>query len=207
MAKDTEDRRGGRRNAPAAERNKEPILEVLRRVLPPSGLVLEIASGTGQHVTHFAGALPGLQWQPSDPDPAHLESIRAWADELPNVREPLVLDVRRRPWPIERADALICSNMIHIAPWAAAEALVAGSADLLGPGGALFIYGPFRRFGGHTAPSNEAFDAQLRARDPQWGVRDLEAVETLAQAAGLVLEEVVEMPANNLSVLFRQQAT
>jgi SAM-dependent methyltransferase len=207
MAKDTEDRRGGRRNAPAAERNKEPILEVLRRVLPPSGLVLEVASGTGQHVAHFAGALPGLQWQPSDPDPAHLASIRAWTDELPNVREPLQLDIRHQPWPIERADALICSNMIHIAPWAAAEALVAGSADLLGPGGALFIYGPFRRFGGHTAPSNEAFDAQLRARDPQWGVRDLEAVETLAQAAGLVLEEVVEMPANNLSVLFRQQAT
>jgi SAM-dependent methyltransferase len=206
MAKDTEDRHGGRRNAPAAERNKEPILEVLRRVLPPNGLVLEVASGTGQHVAHFARALPGLQWEPSDPDPAHLESIRAWTDELPNVREPLELDVRRRPWPIDGSDVVICCNMIHIAPWAAAEALVAGSGELLNAGGALFLYGPFRRFGGHTAPSNEAFDAQLRARDPEWGVRDLEAVESLAQAAGFALEEVVEMPANNLSVLLRKQA-
>jgi SAM-dependent methyltransferase len=195
-----------RRSAPAAGRNKEPILEVLRRVLPPSGLVLEIASGTGQHVAHFAAALPGLRWQPSDPDPAHLTSIRAWTDELPNVLEPLELDVRHRPWPIDRADAVICSNMIHIAPWAAAEALVAGSGELLSSGGALFLYGPFRRLGGHTTPSNEAFDAQLRVRDPEWGVRDLEAVEALANGAGFVLEEVVEMPANNLSVLLRKQA-
>lgn len=189
--------------APAAERNKEPILGVLRRVLPRSGLVLEIASGTGQHVAHFAKALPGLEWQPSDPDPESRASVRTWTEELANVRAPLDLDVRR-PWPVERAQAVISINMIHIAPWAAAEALIAGAAEVLGSDGVLFLYGPFRRFGRHTAPSNAAFDRSLRASDPQWGVRDLEAVVGLAGAAGFALEEVVEMPANNLGVVLRK---
>jgi SAM-dependent methyltransferase len=196
---------GYRLTAAAAERNKEAILEVLQRVLPPGGLVLEIGSGTGQHVAHFARALPELEWLPSDPDPDHLESIRAWVEGLANVREPLDLDVCRKPWPIVRANAVLCSNMIHVAPWAAAEALVAGAGEVLGAGGVLFLYGPFRRLGRHTAPSNEAFDASLRTSDPQWGVRDLEAVETVAAAAGFGLEEVVEMPANNLSVVLRRR--
>lgn len=195
----------GRLTAAAAERNKAPILDVLRRVLPRRGLVLEIASGTGQHVTHFAAALPELEWQPSDPDSEHRESIRAWVEGLANVRDPVDLDVCRRPWPIARAHAVLCSNLIHIAPWAAAEALLAGAGEVLGSGGVLFLYGPYRRFGRHTAPSNEAFDASLRASDPQWGVRDLEAVVELAGAAGLELEVVVEMPANNLSVILRKQ--
>lgn len=190
--------------APSAERNKEPILRVLRRVLPPSGLVLEIASGTGQHVAHFARALPGLEWQPSDPDPGSRASVLAWTKELANVRAPLDLDVRR-PWPPERANAVVCINMIHIAPWAAAEGLVAGAGTVLESGGVLFLYGPYRRFGRHTAPSNEAFDASLRGQDPEWGVRDLEAVEKLAAAAGLGLEEVVAMPANNFGVVLRRR--
>lgn len=195
---------GYRQTAAAAERNKDPILGVLRRVLPRSGLVLEIASGTGQHVAHFARALPELEWQPSDADAESRASVRAWAEGLANVRAPLDLDVLRRPWPVKDADAVIAINMIHVAPWAAAEALVAGSADLLAAGGVLFLYGPFRRFGRHTAPSNEAFDASLRASDAQWGVRDLEAVADAARAVGLALEEVVAMPANNLSVVLRR---
>lgn len=193
-----------RRLTAAAERNKDAILGVLRRVLPAKGLVLEVASGTGQHVAHFAAALPALEWQPSDPDPDHLESIRAWVEGLANVRAPLELDVTQRPWPIARADAVICSNMIHVAPWKAAEALVAGAGEILSPGGLLFLYGPFKRDGRHTALSNEAFDASLRDSDPEWGVRDLEAVADAAGAAGLKLDEVVEMPANNLSVILRK---
>jgi SAM-dependent methyltransferase len=196
---------GHRLRAAAAERNKDAILEVLRRVLPEEGLILEVASGTGQHVAHFALALPALEWQPSDPDPDHLESIRAWLEGLANVRAPLELDVLRRPWPIERADAVLCSNMIHVAPWAAAEALVAGAGEVLGAGGPLILYGPFKRHGRHTALSNEAFDASLRESDSEWGVRDLEAVETVAAAGGFQLEEVVEMPANNLSVVLRRR--
>ncbi len=188
----------------AAERNKEPILRVLRRVLPSSGLVLEIASGSGRHVAHFAPALPGLEWQPSDPDPACRESIRAEVAGLGNVRAPLDLDVRRRPWPVQRVDAVVCINLIHIAPWPATEALAAGAGEVLGADGVLFLYGPYRRFGRHTAPSNVAFDASLRARDPAWGVRDLETVVELAGSAGFRLEDVVEMPANNLSAVLRK---
>ena len=195
-----------RRTAPAAERSKEPILTVLRRVLLDSGLVLEIASGTGQHVVHFAGALPGLTWQPSDPDPQMRASITAWAADagLPNVWPPLDLDVLADAWPVERADAVVCINMIHIAPWAATLHLMAGAARLLPTQGVLVLYGPFRRFDRHTAPSNEVFDAQLRRTDPAWGVRDLEMVTSVAEQNGLALEEVNEMPANNLSVVFRR---
>ena len=194
----------GRQCAPAPERNKGPILEVLQRVLPQAGVVLEIASGTGQHAAHFAAALPHLVWQPSDADLRVHESIRAWTGELTNVRSPVALDVRE-PWPLARADAVLCINMIHISPWVATLALIEGAGRVLPQGGVLFLYGPYRRFGRHTAPSNEAFDASLRARDPQWGVRDLEAVEECAAAAGLRLNEIVEMPANNLSVVFEKQ--
>ncbi|WP_323119838.1 DUF938 domain-containing protein [Burkholderia alba] len=194
--------------APAAERNREPILEVLRAVLPEQGTVLEIASGTGQHAVHFAAALPHLDWQPTDADPAARASIAAWADEaaLPNLRVPLALDVRAPRWPLDAVEAIVCINMIHIAPWQAAEALFAGAARLLGDAGVLVLYGPYRRGGEHTSPSNAQFDAQLRGRDPAWGVRDLEAVVELGRAAGLSIEKIAQMPANNLSVVFRKVA-
>lgn len=195
-----------RQFAPATERNRDAILAVLRRVLPDSGVVLEVASGTGQHAAYFAEALPQLVWQPSDPDATARDSIAAWAADagLANLREPLALDVRREPWGIDTAAAIVCINMIHIAPWAAAEALFAGAGRLLADGGVLYLYGPYKRDGKHTAPSNAAFDAQLRYSNQDWGVRDLEAVVTLAESAGFTLAEVVEMPANNLSVVFRK---
>jgi SAM-dependent methyltransferase len=191
--------------APAAERNKEPILAVLRRVLPESGVVLEIASGTGQHVVHFGAALPDLIWQPSDPRPEMRASIEAWIAEtgLPNVRSPLAIDVRADEWPVERADAVICINMVHIAPWSATSGLMRGAARLLRGKGVLILYGPYRRFGAHTAPSNEAFDVQLRASNPEWGVRDVEAVSQAAEDNQFALDEIVEMPANNLTLVFR----
>ena len=196
---------GERQNAPAADRNKEPILAVLRQVLPGSGVVLEIASGTGQHVVHFARALPRLQWQPSDPEPEARASIAAWMahESLPNIQPPLDLDVRSETWPIQRADAVVCINMVHISPWAATSGLMAAAARLLPAGGPLIVYGPFRRLDRETASSNEAFDAQLRSRNPEWGVRDLEAVVSKAEEHGLRLIEIVEMPANNLTVVFR----
>jgi SAM-dependent methyltransferase len=194
--------------APSAERNKGPILEVLRRALPASGLALEIASGTGQHVAHFARALPAWRWQPSELDPAMRRSIAAWiaAEGLANVAAPIELDVERLPWPVAAADAVLAINLVHIAPWSTAQALVEGARRVLPPGGILFLYGPDRRFGAHTAPSNERFDASLRAQHPRWGVRDMEAVAGLAAGAGLALEETVAMPANNFSLVFRRQA-
>lgn len=195
-----------RRTAPAAERNKDPILEVLRAALPSQGTALEVASGTGQHVVHFAAALPALKWQPSDPDADARASIAAWTAELglSNVSGPLALDVLQVPWPVAQVDAVLCINMIHISPWEATEALMKGSAALLPAGGPLVLYGPYRQGGSHTAPSNEAFDADLRARNPVWGVRDLEAVVGLAASVGLLLDRVVAMPANNLSVVLRR---
>ena len=197
------------RSAPAAERNKTPIRTVLERVLPRQGVVLEIASGTGQHVVHFAATLPDLVWQPSDPDPEARASIAAHAEAtgLSNILAPIDLDASHPRWRVDRADAIICINMVHIAPWAAAEGLVAGAARVLPPGGVLFLYGPFRRHGYHTAPSNEAFDADLRRRDPQWGIRDLESVTRLAESHGLSLQEIVEMPANNCSVIYTLSAS
>ena len=193
-------------SAPPAERNKQPILDVLKRVLPATGLVLEIASGTGQHMAHFAKALPGLTWQPSDPDPRARESISSWIREegLANVREPLDLDVRRHPWSVSACDALVCINMIHISPWAATEALFEGAARLLTHGEVVYLYGPYRVDGRHTAESNAAFDAALRAQDPGWGVRDVERVVDAARARGFEFVESVAMPANNLSVVFRK---
>jgi hypothetical protein len=171
----------GALTAPAVARNREPILAVLRRVLPERGLVLEIASGSGEHAFYFAAALPRLTWQPTDPDPEARDSIAAYraAMELPNVLPPLALDAAASRWPVTQANAIIAIlaiNMIHIAPWAAAEGLMAGAERLLPEGGVLFLYGPFREHGQHTAPSNAAFDESLRARNREWGVRDLDEV-------------------------------
>jgi SAM-dependent methyltransferase len=193
----------GRLHAPAAERNKQAILDVLRHALPQTGLALEIASGTGQHVAHFAAALSDLVWQPSEVDVRLHASIHAWTEALTNVRPPIAFDVGE-PWPLARADAIVCINMVHISPWEATRALIEGAGRMLPQDGVLFLYGPYRRFGRQTAVSNEAFDASLRATDPEWGVRDLEAVEEVAVAAGLRLEDIVEMPANNLSLVFRK---
>ncbi len=197
-----------RRSAPAAQRNRGPILDVLQRILPASGLVLEIASGTGEHAVHFAAALPELEWQPSDAAPQARASVAAWRIQaaLPNLRAPLDLDVSRTPWPIAAADAVVCINMLHIAPWAAAQALMAGAARILGAGGVLYLYGPYRRNGAHTAESNEVFDRQLKSSNAQWGVRDLEAVADFAAQEALSIDEVVVMPANNFSVVFRKRA-
>jgi len=196
-----------RRRAPAAARNRDPILEVLREALPPRGLVLEIACGSGEHALHFARHLPHLDWQPSDPDPGAVASAAAWreAEGSPNLRAPLRLDVRETPWPIDRADAVFCANMIHIAPWAAAEALVAGAARLLPEGANLVLYGPFHRHGAPTAPSNAAFDADLQRRDPAWGIRDLEGeVAPLLARMGFGPPAIHPMPANNLTVVARR---
>lgn len=192
--------------APATQRNREPILAVLRRVLPPRGLVLEVASGTGEHATHFAAALPEITWQPSDPDPDNRLSVAAWAVELQttNMRPPLALDVRADAWPLTHADAVVAINMIHIAPWEATLGLLRGAAAILPAGAPLYLYGPYLREGHPTAPSNVAFDQSLRERDPSWGVRDLGAVVAAAAPCELVFEEVVEMPANNLSVVLRR---
>lgn len=194
-----------RRHAPATERNRGPILDVLRRVLPSEGLVLEIASGTGQHAAFFAEALSGVVWQPTDPDPDARASIDAWREHagLANLRPALALDVTREPWPVERAEAVVCINMIHISPWECTEALMRHAARLLPEQtGVLFTYGPYKRGGGHTAPSNEAFDESLRMRDPSWGIRDVDDVAEAASRHGLELDEIHEMPANNLSLVF-----
>jgi SAM-dependent methyltransferase len=198
----------GRWFTASAERNKDPILGLLKRILPHTGLVLEIGSGTGQHVAHFAKALPELTWQPSDPDAAFRESIRSWVEfeNLGNVRGPVDLDVCSFPWPVTHADVVLCINMIHVAPWAATEALLTGAKGVLIPDGVLFLYGPYRRFGRYTAPSNEAFDVQLRASNSAWGLRDLEAVIELASTSGFELAEVADMPANNFSVMLVSEA-
>lgn len=193
-----------RRHAPATHRNREPIFAVLSRLLPAGGHVLEIASGSGEHASYFASRLPGVTWQPTDVDPDARASIDAHCEGIANVRPALALDVREVPWPIGAVDAIVCVNMIHIAPWAACLALMEGASERLRRGSALFLYGPFKRAGAHTAPSNESFDASLRARDPSWGVRDLEEVTRVAEKQGFSLDEVVEMPANNLSVIYRR---
>jgi SAM-dependent methyltransferase len=202
---------GGLTVSAPAERNKEPILEVLRRVLPATGTVLEIASGTGQHAVHFGAALPGLTWQPSEPDPARraIVAARVAQSGLANVRAPLALDAALGPWPVATpVDAVLAVNLIHIAPWTVAEALVAGARRHLGPDGAglLIVYGPYREGGEHTAPSNATFDASLRAENPAWGVRDLEAVAALAARHGFGPPEIVRMPANNVTLVFRGAA-
>jgi hypothetical protein len=190
--------------APAAARNREPILVVLRRVLPPSGLVLEISAGTGEHAVFFAGALPAHTWQPTDADQRSLLSIAAHraAAELDNLMPPMTLDVTWPQWPLARADAVVCINLIHIAPWAACQGLIAGAARTLPPGGVFYLYGPYKEGGEHTAESNRRFDLDLRLQDLSWGVRNLEDVVALAQEHGLVHIETIAMPANNRSLVF-----
>lgn len=192
--------------APAVSRNREPILAVLRPILPASGTVLEIASGSGEHIVHLAEALPDLVFQPSDLNHEALQSVAAWieARRLANVLPPIVLDASVLPWPGVSAVAVICINMIHIAPWQAAIGLVTGAGSILPPGAPLYLYGPYKRTGVPTAESNQAFDRNLKDRDPNWGVRNLEAVADLARAAGFAAPEITEMPANNLSVVFRK---
>jgi hypothetical protein len=196
-----------RRSAPHVARNAQPIAEVLRRVLPARGLVLEIASGTGEHVVHFAGAFPMLEWQPSDPDTLALRSIAAWREEagLTNLRPPVQLDAASDEWPAAQADAILCINMVHISPWSATEGLMRRAGRLLAQGSPLILYGAYRRAGVATAPSNEAFDLSLKGRNPEWGLRDLEAVVAEAEANGLRLDTVQEMPANNLVVVLRKR--
>ena len=193
-----------RQTSEAAERNTRPIVDVLRTVLPPGGVVLEVASGTGQHVAALAAALPGTMFQPSEMQFAMHASIRAWTAGLLNVRPPLAIDVCDARWGVRHADAVLAINMIHIAPWEACLGLLDGAAGLLAPGGLLYLYGPFAEAGLHVSASNAAFDRDLRARDPAWGVRDLEVVAAEARARGFAVEAVVAMPANNRSVLLRR---
>jgi SAM-dependent methyltransferase len=195
-----------KRHAPATDRNREPIAAVLTEELPATGLVLEVASGTGEHAVHFARTYPDLQWQPSDPDPAARDSIATWrADEaLANLLPPIVLDAASPEWPVELADALLCINMAHISPVAATEGLVAVAARLLPPGAPLILYGPWLEDDVATAPSNLEFDASLKARCGEWGLRRLEWLDGLAAAAGFHRTRRVAMPANNLTLVYRK---
>ena len=200
-------RNDARRYAPSAGRNREPIFRVLRPLLPERGVVLEIASGSGEHITGLAHD-SGLEvmFQPSDPDADARQSIDAWTRELglANVRPAIAVDAASANWPAEQADVVFCINMIHIAPWQATEGLFRGAAGVLPAGGVLITYGPYRRNGAHTSPGNEDFDASLRQRNPAWGIRDVEAVTELAEETGFATSEIVEMPANNLSLVFQR---
>jgi SAM-dependent methyltransferase len=191
---------------PATHRNRDAILDVLRGALPQKGLVLEIASGSGEHAVHFAQASPALTFQPTDPEEAALKSIAAWIahNGLKNVNPPLMLDAASDAWPVTAADAIVCINMIHISPWRATEGLVRGASRLLKAGAPLYLYGPYRRADVETAPSNETFDESLKSRNAEWGLRNLEDVAALAYAHGFSSPEITEMPANNLSVVFRR---
>ena len=199
---------GARRSAPAALRNREPIAQVLKEWLPASGLVLEIASGTGEHAVYFAGHFAELTWQPSDIHPGALASIAAWraASGLANVLDPLNLDAASISWPVKHADAVLSINMVHISPWASALGLIGGAARLLQPGAPMILYGPWLKADVPTAPSNVAFDADLRRRNPEWGLRKVEEFAQAAAERGLELEQVRLMPANNMMLLFRRIA-
>jgi hypothetical protein len=202
-------REDARRSAPAVLRNREYITEVLREWLPEHGLVLEVASGTGEHAVYFAEAFPELEWQPSDADPDALASIMSWraASGLPNVRPPVELDASAPDWPIEGADAVLNINMAHISPWVAALGLLDGAGRILTVGGPLILYGPWLKDDIPTAPSNLAFDLDLRSRDPQWGLRRVEEFAAAAERCGLRLEQMRVMPANNLMLLLRPLRT
>ncbi|MGQ7828609.1 DUF938 domain-containing protein [Altererythrobacter sp. Z27] len=195
-----------KRRAPATERNRDPLAEVLVRELPESGLVLEVASGTGEHAFHFAGRFPTLDWQPSDPDADARASIAAWrADyEGPNLRAPLELDAASNNWPIAQADAILCVNMVHISPWEATMGLFGGAARLLKQGAPLVLYGPYFEDGVETAPSNLAFDASLKERNSRWGLRKLADIDVLAEESGFVRTARYAMPANNLTLVYRR---
>jgi SAM-dependent methyltransferase len=197
----------GRLASPSAARNKDPIADALAQVLPQKGLVLEVGSGTGEHVVHFARVMPHLAWQPTEQDEACLRSISAWVavEAQANVRQPVFLDVASAQWPIAAVDVIISINMIHIAPWSAAQALLRGASSILPAGGLLCLYGPYRVAGKHTSASNRAFDAELRAMNSEWGVRDLDAVSSEASAFNLDLERTIQMPANNLIAVFRKR--
>ncbi len=200
--------RDARQYAPATQRNREPILEILTKVLPPNSNVLEVASGTGEHAVFFASQLKSCRWIPSDINPLSMESIIAWKNfrSEDNLDIPLLIDVTEHDWvqqvANQKIDAIVNINMIHISSWLACLGLMAGAEQILPPGGILYLYGPYKRKGEHTAPSNANFDRSLRDRNTQWGIRDLEAVIEAAAAANLRLQQVIEMPANNLSVIF-----
>ena len=200
------DQPDARLSSPAVLRNRGPILDILRHLLPAQGVILEVASGSGEHITYLAEQMPALDWQPSDPSPAARASIAAWtaADRLTNVRAPLDLDASALPWPVSAADAILAINMVHISLWAATQGLLREAARLLPPGGLLYLYGPFIEAGIPLAPSNAAFDADLRDRNVAWGLRELAAVEAAAATSGLKIETVLPMPANNLSVILRR---
>jgi hypothetical protein len=196
-----------KQHAPAAARNRDAIAQVLAGVLPESGLVLEIASGTGEHAVHFARAFPGLEWQPSDPVTEARDSIESWrqGEGLANMRPPLALDAEEADWPIPAADAVLCINMIHISPWTATQGLFSGVSRVLGAGAPLVLYGPYFEDGTDPAPSNLAFDASLKARNPAWGIRRIEDVDMLAAQHGFERVMRVEMPANNLTLAYRKR--
>ena len=198
---------GARRSAPAVTRNRVPIGDVLVEWLPQSGTVLEIASGSGEHALYFAERFPGLEWQPSDVHPDALASIAAWRATagLANVRAPIALDAAAPNWPLDRADAVLSINMVHISPWASALGLIEGAARLLSPGAPLILYGPWLKDDVRTAPSNLAFDVDLRHRDPQWGLRRVEEFAAAAAARGLDLVETRPMPANNFMLLLKRR--
>lgn len=191
-----------RKHAPATLRNRGAIAECLRAILPTTGLILEIASGSGEHAAYLAQEFPALDWQPSDPEATALASIAAWSEGIGNVRPSMMLDAAAPDWPVANADAILCINMVHIAPWEATLGLLAGSARLLAPNAPLVLYGPYRRAGVPTADSNEAFDASLKSRDPRWGLRTVEGVSEAAR--GFVLDRLIEMPANNLMLVYRR---
>lgn len=195
-----------KRHAPATVRNRDAIAAVLQDALPSKGIVLELASGSGEHVVHFANLFPSLSWQPSDPDPDALSSIAEWSREagLSNILPPLPIDVRAEDWTIGQVDAILCINMVHISPWEATVGLMQGAGRLLPVQGLLYLYGPYVRPDVETAASNIAFDQSLRSRDPAWGLRNLDEVRQLASANGLFLDKLIDMPANNISVLFRK---
>ncbi len=192
--------------SPATARNKEPIAAVLAELLPATGLVLEVASGAGEHALFLAERFPRLDWQPTDPDADALASIRAYVDDcaLPNLRAPLELDAAAETWPVDHAAAILCINMVHISPWTATLGLLRNASRLLVPGAPLILYGPYRRAGVETAPSNEAFDQSLQSRNPAWGLRTVEAVTESAAGLGFAFDRLVEMPANNLILVYRR---
>jgi hypothetical protein len=197
---------GGRMFSPAAERNKGPIAEALSQLLPPTGRVLEIGSGTGQHVLHFARVMPNLLWQPTEPDSDCLRSIAGWLSVAApaNVQAPLRLDVHDGAWPLPSADAIVCINVLHIAAWSATLDLMRGADRTLPADGLVYLYGPYRVGGRHTCASNQTFDAHLRAANPLWGVRELDDVIKVAGDAGFALQERMAMPANNMGIVFRK---
>ena len=199
-----ENRGAARKHAPATLRNREAIAAVLAEVLPAAGSVLEVASGSGEHCAFFAERFPGLKWQPSDPEPSALASIAAWCAGLANVAPPVAIDAEAADWVVDRADALLCINMVHISPWEATLGLLDGAVRVLPEGALLILYGPYRRAEVPTAPSNEAFDVSLRSRDPRWGLRDVADVTAAAAARDLSFERLVEMPANNIMLVYRR---